>query len=105
MSLSGVVKFSPKVPMLITHEVVVQLLDSISNPVLSQQSRLKLEITSINNSGFSSWMFVDNNDGSYSVRYLAMEVGTYEMCVSLDGRCFSPFQVHVYSSKLRCYNS
>ncbi|XP_044498159.1 protein GAMETE EXPRESSED 2-like isoform X2 [Mangifera indica] len=99
MSLSGVVKFSPKVPMLITHEVVVQLLDSISNPVLSQQSRLKLEITSINNSGFSSWMFVDNNDGSYSVRYLAMEVGTYKMCVSLDGRCFSPFQVHVYSSQ------
>ncbi|KAH9683533.1 protein GAMETE EXPRESSED 2 [Citrus sinensis] len=101
MTLSGVVKFTPKVAKLITHEVVVQLLDSYSNPVLSQQSRLKLEITSMNSSGFSSWMFVDNNDGSYSGHYLAMDVGTYEMCVSYDGTNFSlcPFLVNVYSSQ------
>ncbi|KAJ0035291.1 hypothetical protein Pint_24479 [Pistacia integerrima] len=100
ISLSGVVKFSPKVQRLITHDVVVQLLDSFSNPVLSQQSRLKLEIASVNNSGFSSWMFEDNNDGSYSGRYLAMDVGTYEMCVSFDGTRFlpCPFGVYVYSS-------
>ncbi|ESR32766.1 hypothetical protein CICLE_v10007186mg [Citrus x clementina] len=101
MTLSGVVKFTPKVAKLITHEVVVQLLDSYSNPVLSQQSGLKLEITSMNSSGFSSWMFVDNNDGSYSGHYLAMDVGTYEMCVSYDGTNFSlcPFLVNVYSSQ------
>lgn len=101
MTLSGLVKFTPKVTKLITHEIVVQLLDSYSNPVLSQQSRLKLEITSMNRSGFSSWMFVDNNDGSYTGHYLAMDVGTYEMCVSYDGMNFSlcPFLVNVYSSK------
>ncbi|KAH9765906.1 protein GAMETE EXPRESSED 2 [Citrus sinensis] len=101
MTLSGVVKFTPKVAKLITHEIVVQLLDSYSNPVLSQQSGLKLEITSMNSSGFSSWMFVDNNDGSYSGHYLAMDVGTYEMCVSYDGTNFSlcPFLVNVYSSQ------
>ncbi|KAL5849425.1 hypothetical protein ACOSQ3_007486 [Xanthoceras sorbifolium] len=101
ISLSGVVELTPKVPKLIKHEIVVQLLDSFSNPVLSQQSMLKLEIASLNRSSFSSWMFVDNNDGSYSGHYLAMEVGTYEICVSFDSTHFSPcpFVVNVYSSK------
>ncbi|KAK4854944.1 hypothetical protein QYF36_002662 [Acer negundo] len=100
VSLSGVVNYTSKVPKLIKHEIVVQLLDSFSNPVLSQQSMLKLEIASLNSSGFSSWMFVDNNDGSYSGHYLAMEVGTYEICVWFDSTHFSPcpFVVNVYSS-------
>lgn len=102
MSLSGVLKFTPKVPKLIKHEIVVQLLDTYSNSILSQQSRLKLEISSMNRSGFSSWMFEDNNDGSYIGYYLAMDVGTYEMCVSFDDTQFShcPLLVNVYSSKL-----
>lgn len=102
ISLSGVLKFSPKVPKLIKNEIIVQLLDSFQNPVLSQQSRLKLEIVSRNNSEFSSWMFVDNNDGSYTVHYLAKDVGTYEICASFNGKSFSPcpFGVNVYSSKI-----
>lgn len=89
-------------PKLIKNEIIVQLLDSFQNPVLSQQSRLKLEIVSRNNSEFSSWMFVDNNDGSYTVHYLAKDVGTYEICASFNGKSFSPcpFGVNVYSSKI-----
>ena len=43
-----------------------------------QQSKLKLEIASINDSSFSSLMFMDHNDGSwsYTVHYLAINVGT-----------------------------
>ncbi|XP_061994150.1 protein GAMETE EXPRESSED 2 isoform X2 [Rosa rugosa] len=100
-SCSTVVKFSPKVARTINNEVVVKLEDSFFNPVLSQQSGLKLELVSVNSSGFSSSLFVDNNDGSYTVHYLAKEVGTYEMCASFDGKRISacPFGVNVYSSE------
>lgn len=100
MTLSGVLKYAPKVPKLIKNEIVVKLLDSFSNPITLQQSRLKLEIGSINSSGLS-WMFVDNNDGSYVAHYLAKDVGTYELCASFDGNHFlpCPFGVNVYSSK------
>lgn len=102
ISLSGVVRFSPKAPKLVRNEIVVQLRDSFANPVLSEQSKLSLELVSVNKTGFSSWMFVDNNDGSYTGHYLAMEVGTYEMCVSFDREHFSPcpFEINVYGSKL-----
>ncbi|KAJ7955133.1 protein GAMETE EXPRESSED 2 [Quillaja saponaria] len=101
ISVSGVRKFSPKVPKLLMNEIIVQLKDSFLNPVPSQQSRLKLEIASINSSGFSTWNFVDNNDGSYSGQYMAKEVGTYEVCASFDGNRFSPcpFGVNVYTSE------
>lgn len=100
-SMSGVVKFSPKVPMLINNEIIVRLIDSFSNPVLLQQSKLKLEIGSINGSKFSTSLFIDNKDGSYSGTYLANDVGTYEICASFDGKHFSPcpFGVNVYRSK------
>ncbi|ONI28226.1 hypothetical protein PRUPE_1G132400 [Prunus persica] len=100
-SLSQVVKFSPKVPKMINNDVVVQLVDSFFNPVLSQQSRLKLNIVSVNSSGFSSSMFVDNSNGSYTVHYLAEDVGSYEMCASFEGKQVSPcpFGVNVYSSE------
>ncbi|CAK9170054.1 unnamed protein product [Ilex paraguariensis] len=108
ISLSGVTKFVPKVPKLIKNEIIVQLMDSFSNPVLAQQSRLKLEIGSINSSGFSTWMFVDNMDGSYSGLYLAKDVGTYEICASFDGKRFlpCPFGVNVYSREYfpKAYN-
>ena len=92
---------APKVPKLIKNEIVVQLMDAFSNPVLSQQSLLSLEIASANRSGFSNGMFVDNNDGSYTCQYLAEDVGTYEICVSFDGKHFAPcpFEVNVYSGK------
>lgn len=86
---------------MINNDVVVQLVDSFFNPVLSQQSRLKLNIVSVNSSGFSSSMFVDNSNGSYTVHYLAEDVGSYEMCASFEGKQVSPcpFGVNVYSSK------
>lgn len=86
---------------MIMNEVVAQLMDSFSNPVLSQQSRLKLEIASINASGFSSGMFLDNNDGSYTGHYLAEGIGTYQMCASFDSSRLPPcpFGVNVYSGK------
>lgn len=103
MMLSSIIKFDSKVPKQTKNEVVVKLVDSFYNPVLWQQSRLKLEITSKNNSGFLNWAFVNNSDGSYSGHYVAMEVGTYELCVSVDRTLFNscPFVVNVYSSKKR----
>ncbi|GAV61457.1 LOW QUALITY PROTEIN: hypothetical protein CFOL_v3_04984 [Cephalotus follicularis] len=91
-SLSGAVHFTPKVPKQFKNEILVHLVDSYLNPILSQESRLKLEIASINHSSFSSEMVLDND----------MDVDTFEMCVSFDGKRFSscPFWVNVYSSKL-----
>ncbi|RDX60235.1 Protein GAMETE EXPRESSED 2, partial [Mucuna pruriens] len=99
VSLSSVVRFSSKVPKLSKNEIVVQLVDSYSNPVLSQQSRLKLEIVSTNSSGFSTLDIADNKDGSYSCSYMAKDVGTYEICASFDGNHFlaCPFSINVYS--------
>ncbi|KAL2464204.1 Protein GAMETE EXPRESSED 2 [Forsythia ovata] len=101
VSLSGVVKFAPKVSKLTKNEIVVQLMDSYHNPVLLQQSKLKLEIASINGSASSTWTFSDNNDGSYTGSYLANDVGTYELCASYDGNHFMPcpFGVNVYSGE------
>ncbi|KAL0348648.1 UNVERIFIED_CONTAM: protein GAMETE EXPRESSED 2 [Sesamum angustifolium] len=67
VSLSGVVKFAQKIPKLIKNEIVVQLVDSYYNPVLLQQSKLKLEIASLNKSASSTWMFSDDNDGTIAV--------------------------------------
>lgn len=94
-------KFAPKVSKLIKNEIVVQLMDSYHNPVLLQQSKLKLEIASINRSASSTWTFSDNNDGYYTGSYLANDVGTYELCASYDGNRFvpCPFGVNVYSGK------
>jgi len=103
VSLSSVVRFSPKVPKLFKNEITVQLVDSYLNPVLSQQSRLKLEIASANSSGFSTLNITDNKDGSYSCNYMAKDVGTYEICASFDGNRFlsCPFSINVYSSKFK----
>lgn len=88
---------------MIRNEIIVQLMDSFSNPVLSQQSKLKLEIASINKSGFSTWMFVNDNDGLYTGYYLAKDVGSYEICASFDSNRFlpCPFGVNVYTSKFK----
>lgn len=103
ISLSGVVKFAPKVPKQVKNEVVVQLMDSFYNPLMSQETSLKLEVSSMKNtSGFSNWKFVDNNDGSYTSHYVAEDIGTYQICASFDDKLLSPFpfEVNVYSSKL-----
>jgi hypothetical protein len=102
VSLSTIQKFSLRAPKMIENEMAVQLVDSFFNPVLSQQSRLTLEIASVNKSGFSSGMFVDNDNGTYCIRYVVKDGGTYEMCVSFDGKRLSPcpFGVNVYGGKL-----
>nr|XP_009757468.1 PREDICTED: protein GAMETE EXPRESSED 2 [Nicotiana sylvestris] len=101
ISLSGPVKFSPKVAKLTQNEIIVRLMDSYSNPVVLQQSKLKLEIGSVNRSGFSTWTFIDNKDGTYNGSYMAKDVGTYELCASFDGMRFMPcpFGVNVYTSE------
>lgn len=97
----SVTQFNAKVPKQIKNEIVVLLLDGFYNPVPSQPSRLKLEIISANTSSVTTWEFVDNNDGTYTGSYLSMEVGTYQMCVSVDNKHIQPcpFEVNVYSSK------
>lgn len=101
MSLSGVVKYEPKVSKLTENEIVVQLLDSFSNPVLMKQLELKLEMGSVNDSTFKMGNFVDNNNGSYTGYYLAKDVGTYEICASYSGKHLfpCPFGANVYTSK------
>ncbi|XP_010547016.1 PREDICTED: protein GAMETE EXPRESSED 2 isoform X2 [Tarenaya hassleriana] len=98
---SSVTQFNAKVPKQIKNELVVLLLDNFYNPVLSQSSRLKLEITSANTSGFTTWPFVDNHDGTYTGSYLVMEVGTYRMCVIFDNAHIRPcpFDINVYSGE------
>ncbi|XP_047312347.1 protein GAMETE EXPRESSED 2 isoform X1 [Impatiens glandulifera] len=101
LSLSGVVNFSSKVPKMIKNEIVVRLMDSFSNPILLQQPKLKLEISSINKSDFSSWNFSNSYDGMYTSSYLVMEIGTYEICASLDGQHLlsCPFSVNAYNGE------
>ncbi|XP_033140525.1 protein GAMETE EXPRESSED 2 isoform X4 [Brassica rapa] len=95
-----VTQFNAKVPREIKNDIVVLLVDNFNNPVPSQPSRLNLEITSANTSSFTTWNFVDNTDGTYIGSYLAMDVGTYRMCVSFDDKHIQPcpFDVNVYSS-------
>ncbi|KAL1548471.1 protein GAMETE EXPRESSED 2 [Salvia divinorum] len=99
ISLSGVVSFAEKVVKMVKNDIVVRLVDSYSNPVLLQESHLRLEIASINRSAFSTWDFAENNNGLYTVNYLANDIGTYEMCASYKGERFvpCPFGVHVYN--------
>ncbi|CAH8358393.1 unnamed protein product [Eruca vesicaria subsp. sativa] len=96
----SVTQFNAKVPNAIKNDIVVLLVDSFNNPVPSQPSPLKLEITSANTSSFTTWKFVDNTDGTYTGSYLVMDVGTYQMCVSFDDKHIQPcpFDINVYSS-------
>ncbi|KAI4330441.1 hypothetical protein MLD38_028731 [Melastoma candidum] len=98
VSNSVIMKLEPKVPKMIRNEVIVNLMDSFCNPVISQQSRLKFHIASANSSGFRTWLFTDNKDGSYSGFYQAMDIGTYDITVLFDDLplSFCPFMVNVY---------
>ncbi|KAL8171421.1 hypothetical protein V2J09_023225 [Rumex salicifolius] len=90
ISMSAVVRYAPKVQKKVKSEIVISLMDSFSNPVLSQESRLKVEINSTNHLAYSTWKFLDNRDGSYTGYYLVEEVGTYELCASIDGYLILP---------------
>ncbi|GAU36073.1 hypothetical protein TSUD_320360 [Trifolium subterraneum] len=65
------------------NEIVLQLLDSYFNPVILQQSRLNLEITSVNSSRFLTWDTMDNKDGSYICSYMAKDFGTMRFVLLL----------------------
>ncbi|CAI9089753.1 OLC1v1024385C1 [Oldenlandia corymbosa var. corymbosa] len=95
LSLSGIANITQKVAKLTKNELLVHLMDSHYNPIMAQQSKLKLEMASLNRSGFRTTMFVDNNDGSYSCSYLAKDVGTFEICASFDGKHFMPCPIGV----------
>ncbi|XP_072977217.1 protein GAMETE EXPRESSED 2 [Typha angustifolia] len=101
MSLSRVVRFSPTVKRFAKNEVLVQLVDSFSNPIVSYQSKLNFQIESTNSSSFARWVFVDNKDGSYLGYYLARELGSYNICISFEDKHVTPcpFEVHVYDSE------
>lgn len=82
--------------------MTVQLVDSFYNPIVSQQSRLKLEVSSaMNTSVLSNWPFLDNNDGSYTGYYTANDIGTYKVFPLFDDKHLSPpsFEVNVYAGK------
>ncbi|CAM8993172.1 unnamed protein product [Rhodiola kirilowii] len=101
ISRSGVVQFEPKVSKLRKIEILVQVMDFYFNPIEAQESKLKLDISSVNGSKSETWMFVDNGNGSYAGFYMVRDVGTYELCVSFSGNQFQPcpFQVNVYSGE------
>ncbi|KAF9588032.1 hypothetical protein IFM89_007207 [Coptis chinensis] len=98
VTLSKVVQFATQVPKLEESEIVVQLVDPFSNPVLFQQEKLILHFSS--SSGFLLWLF-DVENGLYIGRYTANEVGVYELYVAFDGNQLlpCPFWVHVYGSE------
>ncbi|XXG51751.1 hypothetical protein AAC387_Pa03g0252 [Persea americana] len=95
-SLSNVEKFSPKVAKVVQNEIVVHLMDSFSNPVVSQQSQLRFQ--PVNNQSFLRWTFVDNNNGSYVGQYQARDLGRYNVCVTFEDKHLSPcpFEIDVY---------
>ncbi|KAK9161608.1 hypothetical protein Syun_007949 [Stephania yunnanensis] len=98
--LSGVIKFVAKVSKLVKNEIVVQLVDSFSNPIAFQETKLRLEFRSANASDFLFWKVLGNNDGSYGIYYRAKEIGAYDACVSFEGKNLSPcpFHISVYNS-------
>ncbi|KAL3505706.1 hypothetical protein ACH5RR_031088 [Cinchona calisaya] len=95
LSLSGIVNFALKASKLEKSYITVQLMDSYSNPVLLQQSKLKLEIASVNKSDYSTTGFIDNNDGLYTGSFLAKAIGTFEICALFDGQPFAPCPIGV----------
>ncbi|KAG1364414.1 protein GAMETE EXPRESSED 2 [Cocos nucifera] len=97
-SLSSVSRSTPTVKRFVKNEVLVQIMDSFSNPILSQQTKLAFQIDSVNSSSFMKWAFTDNEDGSYSGYYLARVLGAYNICISFEDKNLPPcpFEIHVH---------
>lgn len=100
MSLSSV-KFNPRVKMSVENEVLVRLVDSFMNPVVSLESKLRFQLASIrppaNTTSFGAKEFVDNGDGSYTAHYVARGLGSYDICVLFKDKQLTPcpFEVTV----------
>lgn len=100
--------FDPRVKRKVGNEVLVRLVDSFMNPVVSLESTLRFQLTSanittpMNTSSFVAGEFVDNKDGSYTAHYVARYPGSYSMCIQLeDGQLAPcPFEVYVLAGKV-----
>ncbi|XP_076947328.1 protein GAMETE EXPRESSED 2-like [Bidens hawaiensis] len=101
LSISGVIKYRTKASAVIVNDVLLRLVDSFDNPILSQERKLKLVIASKDGSFFPC-RFYDNYDGTYSGCYQAYSPGYYELCISYAGKRLLPwpFGIHVLDSKL-----
>lgn len=95
LSMSKVVKYEPKVSTSIENYMIVQLMDSYSNPVLSQQEKLAVEIDSVNGTHSYTGGFIENYNGTYTGGYVMVDPGRYEISVSFNGARFSPFPLEV----------
>nr|GFA70692.1 hypothetical protein [Tanacetum cinerariifolium] len=89
--MSKAVKYETKVSTSIENYVIVQLMDSYSNPVLSQQENLAVEIDAVNGSHSYPGGFIENHNGTYTGGYVLVDPGIYEISVSFNGTRFSPF--------------
>ncbi|KAL8263712.1 hypothetical protein R6Q59_021842 [Mikania micrantha] len=103
MSLSGIVKYDKNATSGIVNYISVQLMDSFSNPALSQQSKLHMHMypKSVSVATFYPCLFKDKSDGTYSGCYYAFTPAYYEFCISYLGQRFLPwpFGVHVIDEK------
>ncbi|URE40954.1 Filamin/ABP280 repeat [Musa troglodytarum] len=97
-SLSSVLRFASDVKRHAKNEVLVQIVDSYWNPVSSKQTKLNIQVYSVNSSSFIQWDFLNNEDGSYTGYYMARDVGSYNICILFEEKHLSPcpFEVHVY---------
>ncbi|MCL7043189.1 hypothetical protein MKW94_012348 [Papaver nudicaule] len=101
IELSKVVQYSPKVPKLVENQISVELVDSLTNFVAFQQTKLSFEYRVVNSTGLLIWTFEDKLNGSYVGHYMAKDIGSYEICVAFEDKHLSPcpFWVFVYSSE------
>ncbi|KAJ4761187.1 Protein GAMETE EXPRESSED 2 [Rhynchospora pubera] len=98
---SSVIKFEAHVKISTISEVVVQLLDISKNPIISTGAKLSLQLGAKNDSTFTTYPFVEREDGVYHGYYIVREVGFYNVCVLLDDKTLSPcpFEVQVHEDK------
>ncbi|KAK9059167.1 hypothetical protein SSX86_021786 [Deinandra increscens subsp. villosa] len=90
-SLSGIIQYDKKVSSGIVNHLTVRLVDSFFNPVIFQQSRLALQMTTRNGGLSYPYPFCDNYDGTYSGSYSVYRPAYYEICITIDGKRFSPW--------------
>ncbi|KAL5701321.1 hypothetical protein ACHQM5_026668 [Ranunculus cassubicifolius] len=107
INLSRVSQLAEKVPKLVENEILLQLIDAFSNPILFHENILSIEFHT-NSSGVLNWTFVAANDGLYIGHYLINDIGAYEICVLCDGKHMPPcpFWVYVYGGEYfpKAYN-
>ncbi|KAL6655553.1 hypothetical protein ACP70R_006379 [Stipagrostis hirtigluma subsp. patula] len=95
-SLSSVLMFDPRVKMSAENAITVRLVDSFMNPLLSLESKLRLQIistsisTPVTTEIFVTRGIVDNRDGSYTAHYVANNLGSYSICAQFEDKQLDP---------------